>query len=103
MPKIAQGHIKAWKVVLPSIEEQGRIATYIDAETNKINEIIDRSQREIDIIREYRTRLITDVVTGKLDVRGVAVEAVEEELEGLLDTDVEEIDDEMGADEAAEE
>lgn len=103
MPKIAQGHIKAWKVVLPSIEEQDRIVTYIDAETNKINEIINRSQREIDLIREYRTRLITDVVTGKLDVRGVAVESVEEELEDLLDTDIEEIDEEVGEEDLADE
>ena len=33
---------------------------------------IERSRREIDLFREYRTRLIADVVTGKLDVRGAA-------------------------------
>jgi type I restriction enzyme S subunit len=101
MPKIAQGHIKAWKVVLPSLEEQFSIATYIDAETSKSNEIIDRSQREIDLICEYRSRLFTDVVTGKLDVRGVAVEVVEEELEDLIDADIEEMDEEMGEEELA--
>ena len=40
---------------------------------SNLNIILDRLHREIDLIREYRTRLIADVVTGKLDVRGVAV------------------------------
>lgn len=54
--------------------------------------VITRTQREISLIREYRTRLIADVVTGKVDVRGVAVELAEEveeieaaEAEGVFD------------------
>lgn len=91
------------RIVLPPIDEQKTIMKYIGAEVESIESGLIKIEREIDLVREYRTRLITDVVTGKLDVRGVAVEAVEEELEELLDAEVEEIDDEMGDDEAAEE
>jgi hypothetical protein len=38
----------------------------------------DRAQREIDLIREYRTRLIADLVTGKLDVGGVELPEADE-------------------------
>jgi len=47
---------------------------------------MDRAQREIDLLREYRTRVITDVVSGKVDVRHLAPEGVEplaEDLEPL--------------------
>ena len=53
----------------------------------------DRAQREMALIREYRTRLIADVVTGKLDVRAVAIaiparpEPDAEDAEGAWDGD----------------
>jgi type I restriction enzyme S subunit len=62
-------HIKAWRILLPPIAEQQRIVDCIDAERSPINSAIARLEREIDLLREYRTRLIADVVTGKLDVR----------------------------------
>ena len=37
-----------------------------------LNTAISRLEREIELLREYRTRLVADVVTGKLDVREVA-------------------------------
>ena len=40
--------------------------------------VISRTQREIDLFQEYRTRLIADVVTGKLDVREAAASLPEE-------------------------
>jgi type I restriction enzyme, S subunit len=84
---------------LPPYDEQIEIVKHIKDATADINVAIDRTHREIDLIREYRTRLITDVVTGKLDVRGVAVGAVEEELEDLLDADIEEMDEDGEAEE----
>ena len=54
------------------IEEQRRIAQFLDDATADITTTIERSRREIDLFGEYRTRLIADVVTGKLDVRGAA-------------------------------
>ena len=44
-------------------------------ESNKINQAITRAQREIDLMCEYRTRLISDVVTGQVDVRGIGLPA----------------------------
>ena len=56
----------------PPSEEQAVIATYIERQTVDIDVAIDRARRQIVLLREYRTRLIADVVTGKLDVREAA-------------------------------
>ena len=45
------------------------IVRYLDKATADIDTAIDHARRQIDLLREYRTRLIADVVTGKLDVR----------------------------------
>jgi type I restriction enzyme S subunit len=56
----------------PPRSEQEEIAVYLDEVVNGIDVGIERANREIDLIREYRTRLIADVVTGKIDVREAA-------------------------------
>jgi len=57
---------------LPPIQEQRQIVSHIKSETNLLNVAISRTEREIGLLREYRTRLVADVVTGKLDVRAAA-------------------------------
>ena len=57
------------KLPLPPLIEQNKIVSAIEAETRSIEIPISRLEREISLLREYRTRLISDVVTGKLDVR----------------------------------
>ena len=59
-------------VPLPPISEQRNVLTYIDTKTRKVSEAAFRVSRQVESIREYRTRLIADVVTGKLDVREAA-------------------------------
>ena len=59
-------------VPLPPLKEQKRILDYIEKHCSSLEEGIQKAQREIDLIREYRTRLISDVVTGKVDVRHLA-------------------------------
>ena len=54
-------------------DEQRAILDSLAVETKELAQVIARTQREIELIREYRTRLVADVVTGKLDVRGVAL------------------------------
>ena len=76
--------------------EQTAIAHFLDDTTAKIDDGIARSQREIDLLREYRTRLIADVVTGKLDVREAA--AALPEVDPLAADDA--VDDGLGAGEA---
>ena len=68
--------LKAFPLLLPSVEEQKRIAEYVAQQSSEMVSAITRTQRQIDLVREYRTRLIADVVTGKLDVRGVALPEV---------------------------
>lgn len=58
--------------VLLSLEEQEAICRSIREQTGTLNTTISRLNREIELLREYRTRLVADVVTGKLDVRAAA-------------------------------
>jgi type I restriction enzyme S subunit len=74
---------------VPPTEEQARIAKQIKHETTGIATAVDRARRGISLLREYRTRLIADVVTGKLDVREAAASLPHEadEPEALDNTD----------------
>ena len=60
------------KIPLPPFSEQASIVEHIDKATAKIDTAIARTHRQIELLQEYRTRLIADVVTGKLDVRKTA-------------------------------
>ncbi|MGH9754685.1 MAG: hypothetical protein ACREA2_18055 [Blastocatellia bacterium] len=56
----------------PTKSEQKAIIAQVRASTAKLELSVLRAQREIELVRGYRTRLIADVVTGKLDVREAA-------------------------------
>ena len=60
-------------VCVPSLEEQSAILEYIYNQCGVIDDAIVTTNRQIDLLREYRTRLISDVVTGQIDVRGVQI------------------------------
>jgi type I restriction enzyme S subunit len=91
--------IKHFKIAVPSITEQILITDHIYNETKALEVIISRTEREIDLLREYRTRLTADVVTGKLDVREAAARLPEpeEEIEtsAMAEDEEETIDDAM--------
>lgn len=53
-------------IPIPSIEEQKQIVDFLDFKTAEIDKIIKRIEREIELINEYRTSLINEVVTGKI-------------------------------------
>ena len=59
-------------IALPSKEEQIAILRTLREENASLGVAIARAQRQIALLQEYRTRLIADVVTGKLDVREAA-------------------------------
>jgi len=59
--------------IYPPVEEQREIVSAIEKREKEFLEIRGRIEREIDLLREYRTRLISDVVTGQMDVRGIEV------------------------------
>jgi type I restriction enzyme S subunit len=64
--------IRALPVLVPPLEEQRAIIHWAGGATAGIDQAITRAGHETDLLREYRTRLIADVVTGKLDVREAA-------------------------------
>ncbi len=85
-------------IVCPSVNEQRSILDHIADETNSLNLAIERTQREIALLREYRTRLIADVVTGQVDVRAAAAQlpAEAEEFDALDEAEAELVEDEEG-------
>lgn len=68
------------QVPVAPADEAAAIAREIDDATAGIQLTVSRLEREIELLREYRTRLVADVVTGKLDVREAATRVPDEEL-----------------------
>jgi type I restriction enzyme S subunit len=60
------------RVALPDLSEQSRIVGYLDERWTKIDELVAKAAEVVEMLREYRFALITDAVTGKIDVRGAA-------------------------------
>ena len=65
-------------VYLPSLLEQVGIIEYLEKATTDIDAAIACARRQIELLQEYRTRLIADVVTDKLDVREAAAQLPDE-------------------------
>lgn len=89
--RINVAEVNALLVVVPPRSEQDAIAAFLDEVLRSVDRAIERSRDEIALLREYRTRLIADVVTGKLDVREAAAgldEVGEEAEEGEAGTGV---------------
>jgi len=63
---------------LPPLTEQEELLRAIEERTGGLNDAAEKARREIELLREYRVRLIADVVTGKLDVREAAARLPEE-------------------------
>lgn len=79
MPKVNREALGESWLWYPDLEEQDRILRFIDARAETINHAIERSKREVTLLREFQVRLATDVATGKLDVREVAAQLPEED------------------------
>ena len=63
---------------IPPLKEAGEIAAHLQENLRELHTALTRLDREISLLREYRTRLVADVVTGKLDVRPAARQLPEE-------------------------
>lgn len=74
-------------VPLPPTDEQLRIVEWIEVASERQNAAIAGADGEIALLREYRTRLIADVVTGKVDVRAAAAQLPDEADESVGDAD----------------
>lgn len=92
--------IRRLRILVPPVDVQGIIVTKIKAMQSKTDRILSVIEQQLSFLQEFRTRLISDVVTGKLDVRDVVVpdcESVEEDA-----SEVKFADDELGISEAEE-
>ena len=61
--------IENLRLPIPTNSEQRQIADFLDRKTEQINELIIAEQRKIELLKEYRQSLISEAVTGKIDVR----------------------------------
>lgn len=99
MPKLAQGHVRALRVPLPSLVDQARIVAEADRISRPVETTLDRISAEIELLSEFRTRLVADVVTGQIDVRRIASKLPDIDPEttwggsDLADVDPSELDD----------
>ena len=96
--------IDSKKFAIAPVNEQRLIVRQIETSTAELNTAANQAKREIDLIREYRIRLIADVVTGKLDVREAAAALPEvdplgaqDDLDDTFDTNVDSALDELDA------
>lgn len=67
-PNISQEKIKSLKLPFPNASEQEQIADYLDKQTAKIDQVIALKTAHIEKLKEYKSVLINDVVTGKVQV-----------------------------------
>ena len=74
---IYSNQLKYLWLSLPPLEDQEAISEYLDKARTNIDDSIYRAHRQIELMEEYRTRLIADVVTGKLDVREAVLQVKE--------------------------
>ncbi len=91
IPHFTGDKLKETMLPLPPLSEQQAIVTYLDAKCAQIEALKSKTQRKIELLTEYRTRLISDVVTGQIDVRDVVIPNYE------VEEDVIEADDEVNS------
>jgi type I restriction enzyme S subunit len=73
VPHLFQADIKKFFIVIPPFSEQKQIAEYLDQKTTQIDQQKAKIQEAIELLKEYRTSLITNAVTGKIDVSQIAI------------------------------
>lgn len=88
VPHLTQHFLKNVEIPCPPIDVQCSIAEYLDLVCGQIDDLINNKKSSIDCFHEFRTKLISDVVTGRIDIRGIEVpdfEYVEETLDEVDD------------------
>jgi len=69
IPDLNHSEFLSTQFLLPPFEEQVKIVAFIESQSTKIDRAVSRIEKEISFLQEYRTALISEVVTGKIDVR----------------------------------
>jgi len=91
--------LRDFNFAIPPTNEAAAIAGYLVSETAGVETAITRLEREIELLREYRARLVADVVTGKLDVREAASRLPEEAAPETAEDTADGLDEPESADE----
>lgn len=96
LPSMTQTILGGCVINLPDKGVQEKIVSYIENEMKRNDQVKDKTNKEISFLIEYRTRLISDVVTGKVDVRSIAATLPDEiaEIEEADDSGEEIVEDE---------
>jgi type I restriction enzyme S subunit len=68
-PNLSMEELGNFIVPYPSLVEQTEIVNFIDITTSKIDDLIDKNKLQIEKLQTYRQSLISEAVTGKIDVR----------------------------------
>ncbi len=68
IPMLSQDVISGFQIILPPLSEQQQIVTYLDEQTQVIDQTIQQEEQKIELLKEYRQSLISEVVTGKICV-----------------------------------
>ena len=101
--RVSSIFIAQFETGIPPIKEQAAIVEYLGEVKGNTAKAINALSAIITLLTEYRTRLISDVVTGKVDVRGIAVPdadaLLETDADVTLDDEHDDINDEMITDE----
>jgi type I restriction enzyme S subunit len=67
--ELSSQKLKDLKIPFPPISEQKHIAKHLDQKSKVVDGLIEKHKKSIELLKEYRTALISEVVTGKIDVR----------------------------------
>lgn len=94
-PNISDSTLMSFKIPVPPISEQQAILSYVQEQTKTTDSAVSRAEREIELIQEYYTRLMSDVVTGQVDVRDIEVPEITEEDLLTLEDKSEVVDDDL--------
>ena len=68
LPIINNSYLSGIKTLLPSLEEQTSIASFLDKKCNEIDELITAKQKKIETLKEYKKSVIFEAVTGKIEI-----------------------------------
>ena len=71
IPHITLKNITSYPICIPDINELNLIIEKLNSKLEKLDETLKKSKQEIELLKEYKTALISEVVTGKVDVRDV--------------------------------
>ena len=69
MPRTAVDDILNAQIPIPTDSEQRKIADFLNNKTQQVDKLVSAEQRKIELLKEYRQSLISEAVTGKIDVR----------------------------------